>query len=172
MLQQAKTEVNYIRKKSTMNLAGMLLSLAALSALLFLYDFNSWTAMFGIGIIVCTVAVYTFLLYREHLILSSQDFTIAPATFIERLRKYQLSRYQLHTRLYWFYPVVVTIGMLLYFAETLKHLDIWVQLTIFLFSMGWMVFCATILRKSFLKREKERLDTLIAKLEKISGQLH
>lgn len=171
MLKQAKLEVNAIRRKSLLNIAGMLISLAAIATLLLTYDFKSWTAMLGVGIILLTVAIYTLLLYREHAMLSKQDFTINPSSFIERLKEYQFSRYQLYTRLYWFYPMAISAGMILYFMETFERMEPWTQLAIIVFSFCWMVFCATYLRKAFLKREKERLELLIEKFERISAQI-
>lgn len=171
MLKQAKLEVAAIRKRSLLNIAGMLFSLAAITALLYLYDFKSWTAMLGVGIIILTVAIYTLLLYREHLMLSAQDFTVNPASFIDKLKGYQLSRFQLYTRLYWFYPAAVTLGMILYFTEILQRMAPWTQLLILVTSFCWILFCATTLRRTFLKKEKERLSLLIEKFEKISSQI-
>jgi membrane protein YdbS with pleckstrin-like domain len=171
MLEQAKKEVNVIRNKSMLNIAGMALSFMAISSLLFYFDFNSWTTLVGIGIIVLAVAIYTWLLYREHRLISRNDFTEHPGEFLHKLHEYQLSRYNLYNKLYWFYASAISIGFVLYFYEMLDNMNGSVQLVFILFTVFWMIFCATILRKSFMKREKERIDLLIEKFERISGQL-
>ena len=170
MLEQAKKEVNAIRNKSVFNLAGMLISFIAISSLLVFFDFNSWTTSLGIGIIILAVAIYTVLLYREHRLISRTDFTVHPGAFLTKLHEYQLSRFNLYNRLYWFYVAAVSLGFMLYFFETLAHLHIWVQVSIVLFTIVWMAFCATILRRSYMKKEKERIDLLIEKFERISAQ--
>jgi len=171
MLDQAKKEVNAIRTKSLFNIGGMVISFIAISSLLLFFDFNSWTTAAGIGIIVLAVAIYTVLLYREHRLISRNDFTEHPGEFLSKLHEYQLSRYNLYNRLYWFYASAVSLGFILYFYEILGNMDTWLQIVFSLFTVFWMIFCATILRTSFMKKEKERIDLLIEKFERISSQL-
>jgi membrane protein YdbS with pleckstrin-like domain len=171
MLDQAKKEVNAIRTKSLFNIGGMVISFVAISSLLLFFDFNSWTTAAGIGIIVLAVAIYTVLLYREHRLISRNDFTEHPGAFLNKLHEYQLSRYNLYNRLYWFYATAVSLGFVLYFYEILGNMDTWLQVVFSLFTVFWMIFCATILRTSFMKKEKERVDLLIEKFERISSQL-
>ncbi|MET1057457.1 MAG: hypothetical protein ABWY16_19240 [Pedobacter sp.] len=170
MLDQAKKEVNAIRTKSLLNIGGMLLSFIAISAALIYFEFDAWTTNLGIGIIVLAVAIYTFLLYREHRLISRNDFTEHPGAFLAKLHEYQLSRFNLYNKLYWFYVAAISIGFVLFFFETLHNLGLWTQLSILIFTVLWMVFCATILRRAFMKKEKERIDLLIEKFERISAQ--
>jgi len=170
MLEQAKKEVNAIRTKSLFNIGGMVGSFAAISATLLYFDFNSWTTTLGIGIIILAVAIYTIILYREHLLISKNDFTENPGIFLGKLRQYQLSRYNLYNKLYWFYVIAISLGFILFFLETLQNLGSAMQLSIVMFTVLWMAFCATILRKAFIKREKERIDLLIEKFERIDAQ--
>ena len=170
MLNQAKKEVNSIRTKSLFNIGGMLISFLAISSLLLCFDFSSWATFLGIGIIVLAVAIYTILLYREHRLISQNDFTEHPGAFLKKLHEYQLSRFNLYNKLYWFYAAAVSVGFILFFFETLNHLNTWIQIAIVLFTVIWMAFCATILRKSYMNKEKERIDLLIEKFERISAQ--
>ena len=170
MLEQAKKEVNSIRTKSLLNIGGMVISFLAISAALIYFEFDSWTTTLGIGIIVLAVAVYTILLYREHRLISRNDFTEHPGAFLTKLHEYQVSRFNLYNRLFWVYVAAISLGFVLFFFETLHNLDTWLQITILLFTVLWMVFCATILRRAFMKREKERIDLLIEKFQRISSQ--
>jgi len=172
MLEQAKKEVNSIRTKSLLNIGGMVISFLAISAALIYFEFDSWTTTLGIGIIVLAVAVYTILLYREHRLISRNDFTEHPGAFLTKLHEYQVSRFNLYNRLFWVYVAAISLGFVLFFFETLHNLDTWLQITILLFTVLWMVFCATILRRAFMKREKERIDLLIEKFQRISAQFN
>jgi membrane protein YdbS with pleckstrin-like domain len=169
MLEQAKKEVNAIRRRSLFNLGGMLVSLIAISLVLVFFQFNYWTSL-GIGIIILAVATSTTLLYREHRLIAKNDFTAHPSAFLTKLHEYQLSRFNLYNRLYWFYAAAISLGFILFFLETLANLTLWVQAAILLFTALWMAFCATILRRSYMKKEKERIDLLIEKFERISAQ--
>lgn len=171
MLAQAKKEVKSIRTKSLLNIAGMVISFLAIGSILVLFDFNSWTTPLGIGIIISTVGIYTLILYKEYLLISKNDFTAHPAEYLAKLKTYQLSRANLHNKLYWFYTFAISVGVVLYFYETLNNMDLWVQVSFVLFTLIWIIFCATILRKGYMQREKERIDLLIEKFKRISSQI-
>ena len=170
MLSQAKKEVAGIRTRSLFNIAGMVLSFAAIAALLVLFEFNSWATPVGLIIILVAIGISTFVLYKDHAIISRNDFTQHPNSFLEQLKKYQLNKFTIYNKLYWFYAFALSFGFIFYFYEMLESLSLWLQIAISAFTIFWMVLCATILRRSYLKREKERLDLLIEKFERISNQ--
>jgi membrane protein YdbS with pleckstrin-like domain len=172
MLKQAKKEVNGMRTKSLLNIFGMTLSFLAIAALWLFFDFHSWTTHLGISITVSVVAVYTLILYRNHQIISKSDFTVNPNEFISNLKRYQLNRFALYNRLYWFYAIALSLGMALYFFEVLGAMKLWAQILTWLLSFGWMIFCSTLVRKAVIKRDKERISLLIEKFERITGQFH
>ncbi|RYG09976.1 MAG: hypothetical protein EOO07_22960 [Chitinophagaceae bacterium] len=169
MLKQAKKEVNSIRTKSMLNIFGMSLSFIAV-ACLWLFDFQSWTTHAGIGILVIAIAVYTIILYNNYRIIAKSDFTINPNEFISQLKLYQLNRHDLYNKLYWFYAIALSLGVVLYFFELSSLLSFWVKVAFVTLSFGWMIFCSTLVRKAVIKKDKERIALLIEKFERISGQ--
>ncbi|MNJ93100.1 hypothetical protein D3C87_107790 [compost metagenome] len=169
MLKQAKKDVNNIRTKSLLNILGMGFSFFLMAAL-WLFDFQSWTTHAGISIIIIAIGVYTIILYKNHQILAKNDFTVNPTEFINSLKTYQLSRHGLYNRLYWFYTIALSLGMIFFFVEILSHLELWVQLILVGISFGWMIFCSTLVRKAVIKKDKERIALLIEKFERISNQ--
>lgn len=169
MLKQAKKDVNNMRTKSLLNIFGMGLSFLAV-ACLWLFDFESWTTHIGIMIIVMAIAVYTIILYNNYRIIAKSDFTVNPNEFISQLNLYQLNRHRLYNQLYWFYAIALSLGMVLYFFELSKHLTLWQQVLFVGLSFGWMIFCATLVRKAVIKKDKERIALLIEKFERISEQ--
>lgn len=170
MLKQAKKEVNNMRTKSLFNIAGMIFSFLAVAALWLYFDFQSWTTHVGISIIILAVAVYTIILYNNYRIIAKSDFTVNPNEFISQLKLYQLNRHSLYNRLYWFYAIALSLGMVLYFFELLAHLALWIQVLFVSISFGWMIFCSTLVRKAVIKKDKERIALLIEKFERISEQ--
>ncbi|WP_432714908.1 hypothetical protein [Pedobacter sp.] len=170
MLVQAKKEVNSMRNKSLLNILGMCLSLIAMACLWLFFDFNSWTTHVGITILITAIAVYTFILYRGHRLISKNDFTANPNDFLQELKLYQLSRYSLYNSLYWIYTVALSVGTALLFVEILAYFSVWKQVIAIICTFGWLLFCSTIVRKVVVKKEKERIALLIEKFERISGQ--
>ncbi len=169
MLKQAKKDVNNMRTKSILNIVGMGISIVAV-ACLWLFDFQSWTTHAGITILVIAIAVYTVILYNNYRIIAKSDFTINPNQFINQLKLYQLNRHSLYNRLYWFYAIALSLGVVLYFFELSSLLNVWVQIVFVGLSFGWMIFCSTLVRKAVIKKDKERIALLIEKFERISEQ--
>lgn len=169
MLKQAKKEVGSMRTKSLLNILGMALSFFLMAAL-WLFNFQSWTTHAGISIIIIAIGVYTIILYKNHRILAKSDFTANPTEFIARLKAYQLSRFSLYNRLYWFYAIALSMGMIFYFVEVLNNIQPWLQFLMIAVSFGWMIFCSTLVRKAVIKKDKERISLLIEKFERISSQ--
>jgi hypothetical protein len=170
MLKQAKKEVNGIRLKSLLNLTGMALSFIAITSIWTFYDVQSWTTHAGLTIIITSIGVYTFLMYQGHKLIANNDFTIHPKAFLESLKLYQINRFSLYNKLYWIYTIALSIGLTLCFFEMLERLEVWIQYSLVLFSLGWVIFCSSLVRKVAMKREKERIALLIEKFERLSTQ--
>lgn len=171
MLKQAKKEMNSMRTKSLLNIGGMIFSVIAMAMLWLLYDVQNWTTHLGISIIIITILVYTAILYNNYKIISKVDFTINPNDFINKLKLFQLDRLTMYNRLYWFYTIALSLGMVLYFMEILTRMNFWMQIIAIVISFGWMIFCSTVLRKAVIKKDKERIALLIEKFERIGSQL-
>ena len=171
MLKQAKKEVNGMRTKSLLNIGGMILSVIAMAMLWLFYDVQNWTTHLGNSIIIITILVYTAILYNNYKIISKVDFTINPNEFITKLKLYQLDRLTMYNRLYWFYTIALSLGAGLYFIEVLSHMEFWMQIIAIVVSIGWMIFCSTLVRKAVIKKDKERIALLIKKFERIGSQL-
>jgi hypothetical protein len=170
MLAQSKKEVAGVRAKSRLNILGMVLSFAALAALLLFAEFESWTTLAGLSIIVILVAVYTFILYKDHKLIAQNDFTEHPNAFLTKLKAYQLNKFTIYNKLYWVYMAALSIGVIFYFYEKLDQVSPFMQAALILFTIIWMILCATVFRKSYLKGERERISLLIEKFERISAQ--
>jgi len=171
MLKQAKKEVNSIRTKSLLNIVGLTLSMIVVISL-WMFDFESWTTYAGIMVIVLAIAVYTLILYNHYRIIANNDFTANPNHFISQLKIYQVKRFHLYNKLYWFYAIALSLGMALYFSDLITTLSLITQITILGLSFGWMIFCSTLVRKAVVKKDKERIALLIEKFERISEQFH
>ena len=148
----------------------MILSFIAIAVLWIFFDFKSWTTHAGLTITITVIAVYTFILYRGHKLIAQNDFTAHPKEFLANLKSYQLDRFKLYNKLYWIYALALTIGIVLYFFEVLSYYTFWKQCLAVALTFAWMLFCSTLVRKTAMKREKERISLLIEKFERISSQ--
>ncbi|MNV60802.1 hypothetical protein D3C71_1532770 [compost metagenome] len=170
MLAQAKKEVNSIRNRSVLNIAGMVISFVAVASLWIFFDFQSWTTHAGIAIVLVAIAALTLILIHGHRLISRNDFTTHPNEFLVSLKQYQLNRFSLYNKMYWIYAVALTLGTALYLIEVLTYMDLWAQILIVLFSLLWMISCSTLVRKAVIKKDRERIALLIEKFERLGSQ--
>ncbi|WP_316841152.1 hypothetical protein [Pedobacter gandavensis] len=170
MLAQAKKEVNSMRNRSILNMAGMAISFLAVASLWLFFDFQSWTTYAGIAVVLIAIAASTVMLYKGHRLIANNDFTTHPNEFLTRLKAYQLSRASLHDKMYWIYAAALSLGTALYLIEILTYMDLWAQVLIVVFTLLWMIFCSTLVRKAVIKRDKERISLLIEKFERLANQ--
>lgn len=171
MLQQAKKEVNGLRLKSALNIIGMLISFIGIIALWLFYHFEAWTTHLGLSITIITIGVYTLILYRDHRLIAKTDFTAHPNEYLNNLKTYQINRYKLYNKLYWFYTVSLSMGIIFYFIEILSRFTLIQKVIAIGLTFLWILFCSTVLRKAVIQREKERIALLIEKFERISNQI-
>ncbi|WP_316829739.1 hypothetical protein [Pedobacter aquatilis] len=170
MLQQAKKEVNGLKLRSALNILGMLASFVAIAALLIFMHFESWTTYVGITIVMVAILSSTIVLYRDHRLIAKNDFTVHPNEYLKNLKTYQVNRYKIYNSLFWVYAFALSLGIIFYFLEIFTYLTTIQRIFAISFTVLWMLFCSTILRKAVIKREKERIALLIEKFERISGQ--
>lgn len=170
MLVQAKKEVNSLKRRSALSVVLMFGSLLAIGSVWFFYNFNSIVGHIGLGITCLSVFIYTIILYKDHLTFAAKDFTLHPQEFLQELRQYQLNRYKLYNQGYWFYVISLSVGIVFYFFEILSHFTVTVGISIAVFTVVWMIFCSTFVRKAVIAREKERIALLIEKFERLSKQ--
>ena len=90
--------------------------------------------------------------------------------FLSKLKIYQLNKFTIYNKLYWFYAIALSLGVVFYFLELSSLLSVWAQIIFIGLSFGWMIFCSTLVRKAVIKKDKERIALLIEKFERISEQ--
>lgn len=170
MLKQVKKDVNHIKTKSVLNILGMIASFIAIGLVWIFIPSQFLTTHIGISIILVTIGIYLGILYKHHRMISKTDFTVNPNQYLNTLKNYQLIRFKLYNRIYWLYTIFLFLGLFLYFIEIFEHFSTLQTTTTVVATLLWMLFCSTILRKKVMQREKERINLLIEKFERISEQ--
>lgn len=170
MLVQVKKDVAILKGKSIVNIILILGASAALVILWFYIDFSSFSTNIGLGVFIFSMLVYAGFLYKDHRLINSTDFTLNPTQYLQQLKKYQINRFHLYNYLYWFYAIGLSLGLALYFLEILQFFSVEWRWVAILITVAWIVFCSTFVRRVVIKREKERIDLLIEKFERLSNQ--
>ena len=171
MLHQAKKEVSAIRSKSLLNILGMVVSFLAFTFVWVNYNYEKWTTHIGFAIILIAILASTIILIRDYRLIARNDFTINPSLYLKALERYQKYRFELYNQMYWLYTIAITLGFVLAILELLTYLTDVQKVLALGFAIFWIIFCSTVLRKIVLKTEKERIELLIEKFERIGNQL-
>ncbi len=69
------------------------------------------------------MAISTLILYKDYRIIRQNDFTEHPGAFLSRLKVYQLNKFTIYNKLYWFYATALSLRCIFYFYEVLNNLS-------------------------------------------------
>ena len=158
----------------TKGLLGVVSLVAALSVIvwvLFGYDAKIITTRIGtIMVIIATIG---------GIVLNSQmlNYLWRPLepdndnrAYLERMKELRKKQHFMHTRGSQIYFAVLTSGLVLYMYE-FTHRDIVFMLIAYGMTLAWIAFAWFYLRPRTIRRDREKLDSIIARLERISKQV-
>ena len=162
------------RQMFTKGLLGVVSLVAALSVIvwvLFGYDAKIITTRIGtIMVIIATIG---------GIVLNSQmlNYLWRPLepdndnrAYLERMKELRKKQHFMHTRGSQIYFAVLTSGLVLYMYE-FTHRDIVFMLIAYGMTLAWIAFAWFYLRPRTIRRDREKLDSIIARLERISKQV-
>ncbi|MBE9583850.1 hypothetical protein IM792_05275 [Mucilaginibacter sp. JRF] len=169
-LKQVKRGVGSLNNRLLRGIFSMLIgSVAVLIVMLFLV-FQSWVTYCGIGIILCTMLLYMFVMIKDYRLVSKEDVTIHPVGYLQGLKEYQHRRSNLYGWLYYLYLLLITIGLSLYLFEVLEHSSQLFRFSFYGFTIVWLLYVAFYLKDRIFKMEQEKLNLIIERLERLQNQ--
>ncbi len=122
-------------------------------------------------IITCCVSYYLVVQVRDYNRVKDDSSLLSqPEAYIRSLRAYKANRLVLHTRNYRIYLLCISLAMALYAIEIYYILPAWLFVCYVLFTMLWIGCCYFVFITHYRKRENERLQHLIRRLEKMQRQ--
>ncbi len=165
-------------KKSKSSFANKLLleSIGILAAIVFFsliwYTSPSlmWTTHLSFFIFLICCFYYLSVQLRDYRsISSSENLLKQPEEFIAYLKQYSRRRYQLNTTKYTIYSIFIGIAFALYFIEIYFSSPLWQTITGVVLTVIWFTLCWFIM-KIYIRKEQEKLNEMIKKLERLERQ--
>ena len=166
-----KQSNNALSRKLLWQCVALILTVAALLALLTVIPFSTWTSYLGLTLVVGSIFHYfTVQLLDLRRIRNNHSLLSKPQEYIRQLREFKARRNRFNTRSYLLYELVLAFALALYAVELYFGLPFWIFIPFPLAVTGWFLFCHFVLMKQYIRQENERIEEMIDNLGRISDQ--
>ena len=129
-----------------------------------------WTTHLSFLIFLSCCFYYLFAQLRDYRSISGSEYLMKqPEEYITYLKQYSRRRYQLNTTNYTIYSVFIGIAIALYFIEIYFSSPFWQTITGVAATIIWFIICWFIMR-IYVRREQEKLNEMVKKLERLESQ--
>lgn len=170
VLRQVKKDMSGISRKLFLGILAMSGTVVLMFLIVFFVPFKSAITYLGISIIMLTVCIYAAMMLRDYRLISRNDFTTDPKSYLSQLKKYQQNRLKFSGLVYYVYILLLSAGFGLYFIEILDLLTLWVKIVAYTATAAWFLFCTFYLKDRINKAEEEKVALIIDRLERLQGQ--
>lgn len=170
VLKQVKKDVKGIAGKLLWSIIAMAAVLVNTFVVMFFLVFKSWLTYVGILIMLVSMFFYLLLIVRHYRIINKRDKTVNPTDYLMSLKVYQRNRAKLSGWFYYMYVLMITLGLSLYFVEVLASSTLMHKIMFYGITIIWILFCTFYLKARIFKNEREKLDVMIDRLERLKSQ--
>lgn len=149
---------------------AMLLVILLFSFIWIKTPFTLWTSHLSMLILIICCFYYLFVQFRDFRNIRNSELLMKkPDEYIEYIKSYRRERYILNTRKYRIYSIFIGIAFALYFVEVYFIAALWQTILGVLLTIVWFILCYFLMRV-YIRREEERLGTMINDLERLRKQ--
>jgi Flp pilus assembly protein TadB len=113
---------------------------------------------------------YALVMIRDYRLIHQRDVTVNPSDYLQNLKEYKKNRARLFGKLYYLYILSLSVGLALYFLEVLNEATLFAKIAIYTLTLTWFLVCTFYLRERIAKNEEEKINLIVDRLERLSGQ--
>ena len=151
-------------------MVGMVLASAMLIYVWVESPFRMWTTHLAMVIFMCCCLYYITALIRNYRQITYRSLLDRPGEYILYLKKYKHNRFIFNTRKYRMYSIYFTAGFILLFIEIAFLTELWVTITVIVFTFLWIILYYFVLMPIYIRKEESRLEDMIRNLERLEKQ--
>ena len=151
-------------------MVGMVLASAMLIYVWVESPFRMWTTHLAMVIFMCCCLYYITALIRNYRQITYRSLLERPGEYILYLKKYKHNRFIFNTRKYRMYSIYFTAGFILLFIEIAFLTELWVTITVIVFTFLWIILYYFVLMPIYIRKEESRLEDMIRNLERLEKQ--
>jgi len=169
-LKQVRRGVRSMASQLYWGIMAMAAVLGLTFVILFFFVFQSWLTYVGIFTMLITMLLYAVMSMRNYRILKRRDATLNPNEYLQDLKEYQRNRTKITGWFYYFYLLLISLGLSLYFVEILQNAPLLYKIAVYGITIIWFLFLTFWYKKRIFKNEEEKLNLMIERLERLQGQ--
>ncbi len=169
-LRQVKRGMGSLNKKLLIGIICLLIGSVAVAAVMLFLVFQSWLTYLGMGIILCTMLLYMFVMIKDYKLIATKDVTTHPVEYLQSLKEYQRRRSDLYGWLLYIYLMLISVGLSLYLYEILAYLSPVLKYSFYAFTIIWLLYVAFFLKNRIFQLEQEKLNLMIDRLVRLQDQ--
>jgi MFS family permease len=169
-LKQIKRGVRGMANQLYWGIMAMAAVLGLTFVILFFFVFQSWLTYLGIFTMLITMLLYAVMIVRDYRILKRRDATLNPNEYLQDLKEYQRNRTRITGWFFYFYLLLISLGLSLYFVEILQNAPFLYKIAVYGITIIWFLFLTFWYKKRIFKNEEEKLNLMIERLERLQGQ--
>ena len=151
-------------------MVGMVLASAMLIYVWVESPFRMWTTHLAMVIFMCCCLYYITAIIRNYRQITYRSLLDRPGEYILYLKKYKHNRFIFNTRKYRMYSIYFTAGFILLFIEIAFLTELWVTITVIVFTFLWIILYYFVLMPIYIRKEESRLEDMIRNLERLEKQ--
>ncbi|RFZ94379.1 hypothetical protein D0C36_02150 [Mucilaginibacter conchicola] len=170
VVKQVKRGIRSFTSRLYWSIVAMIATVAAAFILMFFIAFKSPATTIGILIILVAMAMYLYFMIRHYQILNKHDLTQNPIDYLDSLKKYQKDRSRTIGWFFYFYTLLISAGLALYFLEVLENAPPSFKIITYSSIILWFLFNTFYIKPRMFKNEEEKLNLLIDRLERLQQQ--
>lgn len=149
---------------------GMALASAMLIYVWIESPFRMWTTHLAMIIFMCCCLYYLTAIIKNYRRITYRSLLDRPGEYILYLKKYKHDRFIFNTRKYRIYSIFFTAGFILLFIEISFLTELWVTITVIVFTFLWIILFYFVLMRIYIGKEESKLEDMIRNLERLEKQ--
>jgi hypothetical protein len=170
-IKEIKTKAEKYRKKQILKdiglIALLLLTVAMIIAIWVFIKISYFSTQFGIMLVLIGITMYSFLVYQNINILKKINTSTTNHEYLTTIRKVEQQQIYMQTKGLSIYYLLLSFGFAFYFYEfALKMSWLGVLLT-YGSTFLWGAVSWFFIRPRQIKKQKEKISTVISSLEKL-----
>lgn len=170
IIEKANKDRKTMTKKIMLQVILLLVTVPVILWVLLANPFKETTTFLGIAIVLFDIIGFSVLRLYQVNKLAKIDFTATPKIVLSQLEKYYNFNKLLSSKIMIGYFLLLNIGLGLYFVEVMSPLPTYVIILSLTIYVAWIVFAYFVIGKKQKKKEFERIDNLITKMQTIEKE--
>jgi hypothetical protein len=169
-LKQVKKGFSKLSSNLLWGIVSICLAMAALGGLVLFAIFEKGASYIGLFTILAGLFVYLILQIGDYRTLARHDITTNPALYLNTLKEYQKRRAYLYGTFYYIFLLIICVGVSLYTIEILEYKSLLIKLLYYGFCIAYFLFFTFYLKDKLIENERNRVNSMIERLERLQGQ--